>query len=289
MCKLSRIYHRAPNQCTRPALEQVLICGDASFIPEPVSDSSTWSRTMRVRQPVRGFTLIELLVVISIIALLIAILLPVLTRAKANARLAQCLSNQRQIGVAYNAYAAEARDNIALYKVVPAYGYRDSVAQWLGPARLYAVTNHLDSASVLFCPDVNNASPFTEPFASGTAWSWLGGYTTRPYWTGTGATLYGYQGTWATPLDNLIPLPQWEVKKPVYLSLIADVAYHANVRSHPDGWNAAFVDGHAQWVAEDEAMINSLTTLPPSFSTLYQRAFFQHLENNAAGSIQFLY
>ncbi|MFW6038960.1 MAG: type II secretion system protein [bacterium] len=66
------------------------------------------------RRPARrGFTLIELLVVISIIALLIAILLPALKAAREAARSMQCLSNQRQIGIAMAVYT-DAHDNILM-------------------------------------------------------------------------------------------------------------------------------------------------------------------------------
>jgi prepilin-type N-terminal cleavage/methylation domain-containing protein len=57
-----------------------------------------------------GFTLIELLVCIAIIALLLGLLLPSLAGARGAAKLASCLSNQRQLTLAWTGYATDYRD-----------------------------------------------------------------------------------------------------------------------------------------------------------------------------------
>ncbi|NLH44364.1 MAG: prepilin-type N-terminal cleavage/methylation domain-containing protein, partial [Planctomycetes bacterium] len=58
----------------------------------------------------RAFTLIELLVVIAVIAVLMSILMPALQRARESGKRAACLSNLKQLTLAWNMYADESDD-----------------------------------------------------------------------------------------------------------------------------------------------------------------------------------
>lgn len=68
----------------------------------------------RIASSIWGFTLIELLVVIAIIAILAAMLLPVLARAKAQAQGTQCLNNEKQLTLAWKMYVDEYSGHVPL-------------------------------------------------------------------------------------------------------------------------------------------------------------------------------
>jgi prepilin-type N-terminal cleavage/methylation domain-containing protein len=68
---------------------------------------------------IRGFTLIELLVVVAIIAVLVALLLPALQKARDFAKATTCRSQLRQFALASSIYAAENNESFPLTEITP--------------------------------------------------------------------------------------------------------------------------------------------------------------------------
>jgi len=113
----------------------------------------------------RAFTLVELLVVISIVALLIAILLPALRNARAEAKRVMCKSNQRQLGMAFVMYAQDFKDYLPTPSQWGALG-GSVIIGYDGDTALYSPRSHallypyLADARVYYCPDMTSTHRF---------------------------------------------------------------------------------------------------------------------------------
>jgi len=92
-----------------------------------------------------GFTLIELLVVIAIIAILAAILFPVFAKVREKARQTACLSNEKQLGMAYMEYVQDYDETFVF-----STQFGDPAAGWT--SRVYP---YIKSTAVYTCPDDN--------------------------------------------------------------------------------------------------------------------------------------
>ena len=110
-----------------------------------------------------GFTLIELLVVIAIIAILAAILFPVFAQARESARAISCLSNMKQIGVAWTMYAQDYDETYPLSRSIGYVaggddcGYAKDKVGWRGETFPYVKNYDLTK-----CPSNPNNNQLTE-------------------------------------------------------------------------------------------------------------------------------
>lgn len=113
-----------------------------------------------------GFTLIELLVVIAIIAILAAMLLPALSKAKVRAQSIQCMNNTRQLMLGWLMYASDNNDQICPVEGAAGPGTPAEWAQyWVGGtmASYFSCTNVQTITLALLYPYTKNISAFHCP------------------------------------------------------------------------------------------------------------------------------
>ena len=200
-----------------------------------------------------GFTLIELLVVIAIVAILGAMLLPVIQAAKEKARRAKCISNIRQIGTAIYEYQA----NFSGY-IPPgdyAFGHdiwnRSDVTGQYGATNLgyLIVTGYLPKPTsndhVFYCPSLTRMSA-QRAEASGTASAWfifgppnnLG----MQNWGTSGIVNIGYD--YRDSLEEELGRPV-DISRDNHYAMISDIVTRPyGPFAHGNVYHVWFLDGH---------------------------------------------
>lgn len=231
----------------------------------------------------QGFTLIELLVVIAIIAILAAMLLPALAKAKSKAQQARCLSNQRNWGMALQMYRDDNSDCLPFF--AEAFDTQDTdpyVFEFLAPYVAKASTSQADSTvqktELRKCPGGSYGAPPHKKSWNATNWNcWIGvNYGSRtvpasaPFYyrfeRTTGVYLPALRGSSVSkPADALVfmDVEGYYLFSPKFVPFTMDAdgdgvldsgsSYppynHARPTVHNMGANVTLLDGHAERVA----------------------------------------
>lgn len=198
----------------------------------------------------KGFTLIELLVVIAIIAILAAILFPVFAKAREKARQSSCLSNTKQLALAFMQYSQDYDERMPMYVDS---GYQFATMGWYNTIQPY-----IKNTQLLKCPSTTGGTQATD---YGVIYPTVSG-------VGSATAL----GTIVAPAETCM-LTETEAQNAagqrigaLYLAY-SPFTYTAAACGqskwglsypgrHNDGNNCAFVDGHSKWLKWDTC-INS--------------------------------
>jgi prepilin-type N-terminal cleavage/methylation domain-containing protein/prepilin-type processing-associated H-X9-DG protein len=238
---------------------------------------------IRCRVAGKGFTLLELLVVIATIAILAALLLPALGRAKAAAKRVQCLNNHKQLATVWTMYAGDNSDWLA------AVGQNDPPSTkrrlWIQGAFVYPEANtntaylldpkfalfadYLHTIQLYICPadpstvSVNGRTyPKLRSYALNAYLGWAGHWDER---LATNYTVFKKQSQLAPSLNSRVFLFTDVQPKSICwpyfgVQMREDVFLLFPGSAHSRGGVISFVDGHAERHAwRDQRTINAVS------------------------------
>ncbi len=201
-----------------------------------------------------AFTLIELLVVIAIIGLLMAIITPALKKAKEQARLVICSSNNRQIAMATQVYA-EGNDDLIPSNTAWNYDIAraESGGYWTGIGLLYR-DGLIEAYDVFYCPSDKRRKPDTD-YPDDNLKTIFPSSTEKPQWRIVSSTQYRI---------GMLCWPDEKIKTAKLrgsTGIVGDAASWASKEeerlfvSHKDRCVYSYIDGHVEeiklWPSEN--------------------------------------
>jgi len=175
-----------------------------------------------------GFTLIELLVVIAIIAILAAMLLPALAKAKERGIRTQCLNNIRQVGIGVTMYAGDFSDKVfSPFQGNVVVGLDAALLPTLSTYGMIIKTTPSEQNNIWSCPK-RNFLPRIEPGTTATiaiGYEYFGGLTS---WVNPGGTIAHPP----SPIKLAQAKPNW------CLAAEANCKFLTSIAGAAPGWSA---------------------------------------------------